>query len=75
MIAKLNLKGCVKTAIQKLIQVNEAKQDITDEYGTYYQVIGELEGVNDCKLYQVRLNSCHCDRREAFALYVSRKLR
>ncbi len=40
----------LKTALQKFIKANEAKEDITDEYGTYYQAIGELEGVNDCKL-------------------------
>jgi hypothetical protein len=45
----------LKTAIQKLIKANEAKEDLTDEYGTYYQVIGELEGVNDCKLLVVTI--------------------
>ncbi|MEC4988855.1 MAG: hypothetical protein SAJ37_08920 [Oscillatoria sp. PMC 1068.18] len=47
-----NLKNWqqLKTAIQKLIQENEATEDYQDEYGTYYQVIGELEGVNDQKL-------------------------
>ena len=39
-----------KIAIRKLIQQNEAIQDLRDEYGTYYQVIGELEGVNKQKL-------------------------
>lgn len=45
----------LKAAIQKLITSNEAKEDITDEYGTYYQVIGELEGVNDCQLLVVTI--------------------
>jgi len=40
----------LKTAIQIIIQENEAIEDITDEYGTYYQVIGELKGINNRKL-------------------------
>ncbi|MDB9517012.1 hypothetical protein PN466_08630 [Roseofilum reptotaenium CS-1145] len=45
----------LKTAIQNFIKENEAKEDITDEYGTYYKVIGELEGVNYCKLLVVTI--------------------
>jgi hypothetical protein len=30
----------LKIAIQKIIQENEAIEDFTDQYGTYYQVIG-----------------------------------
>jgi len=40
----------LKIAIQKIIQENEAIEDLTDQYGTYYQVIGELEGMNNQKL-------------------------
>ncbi|QDZ40690.1 hypothetical protein FRE64_12450 [Euhalothece natronophila Z-M001] len=40
----------LKTAIQKIIKENEAREELTDQYGTYYQVIGELEGVNAKKL-------------------------
>lgn len=47
-----NLKNWqqLKIAIQKIIQENEAEKDIIDDYGTYYQVIGELQGINDQKL-------------------------
>jgi len=40
----------LKLAIVKLIQENEALEDITDEYGTYYQVMGELQGINNNNL-------------------------
>lgn len=40
----------LKIAIQKIIQENEAIEDVIDQYGTYYQVIGELKGVNNRKL-------------------------
>jgi hypothetical protein len=37
----------LKLAIQMSIKENEAIEDITDQYGTYYQVIGTLQGVNN----------------------------
>ncbi len=40
----------LKQAINKLIQENEAIEDITDQYGTYYQVIGQLQGLNNQNL-------------------------
>jgi hypothetical protein len=40
----------LKIAIRKVTQENEAIEDLTDQYGTYYQVIGELKGVNHYKL-------------------------
>ncbi|MFW6296690.1 MAG: DUF6883 domain-containing protein [Halothece sp.] len=40
----------LKTAIQTIIQENEAIEDLTDQYGIYYQVIGTLEGINNQKL-------------------------
>jgi len=36
----------LRIAIQKIIQENEAIEDLTDSYGIYYQVIGDLEGIN-----------------------------
>lgn len=36
----------LRSAIRKIIQENEAKEDLTDEYGIYYQVTGKLEGSN-----------------------------
>lgn len=40
----------LESAIKALIHTNEAIQDITDEYGTYYQVNGILQGINQTKL-------------------------
>lgn len=40
----------LKTAIQKLNQSIEAKADRTDEYGTFYNVNGELQGANGINL-------------------------
>ncbi len=40
----------LEAALRKLLLVSEAVEDRTDEYGTYYQVIGELEGVNGVNL-------------------------
>ncbi len=40
----------LKLAIKKIIRDNKAIEDTTDQYGTYYQVIGQLEGVNNKKL-------------------------
>jgi hypothetical protein len=40
----------LNSAIKDLIHTNEAIQDITDEYGTYYQVNGILQGINQTKL-------------------------
>lgn len=40
----------LETALRKLILSSEAVEDRTDEYGTFYQVIGELEGVNGVNL-------------------------
>jgi hypothetical protein len=37
-------------ALRELILFSEAVEDRTDEYGTYYQVMGELEGVNGVNL-------------------------
>lgn len=45
----------LKLAIQEIIKENEAKEDITDQYGTYYQVIGELKGVNNQNLTVVTI--------------------
>ncbi|MGI0479345.1 DUF6883 domain-containing protein [Geminocystis sp. CENA526] len=45
----------LKLAIQQIIRENEAKEDITDQYGTYYQVIGELKGVNNQNLTVVTI--------------------
>ncbi|WP_069791049.1 DUF6883 domain-containing protein (plasmid) [Cyanobacterium sp. IPPAS B-1200] len=45
----------LKLAIQEIIKDNEAKEDITDQYGTYYQVIGELKGVNNQNLTVVTI--------------------
>ncbi len=45
----------LRTAIQELIKENDAIKDITDEYGKYYQVIGELKGVNHQNLFVVTI--------------------
>ncbi|MEA5467954.1 DUF6883 domain-containing protein [Spirulina sp. 06S082] len=45
----------LKKAIQNLIEENEAIEEQTDEYGTYYQVIGELQGIGDRKLSVVTI--------------------
>lgn len=36
----------LKTAIETLIKENDAQKDISDQYGTYYQVRGDLKGIN-----------------------------
>lgn len=45
----------LKIAIVKLIQEYEAIEDLTDEYGTYYQVMGQLEGLNNHNLSVVTI--------------------
>lgn len=40
----------LKTAIENLIHEHEAIEDITDQYGTYYQVIGKIAGINNRQL-------------------------
>jgi hypothetical protein len=40
----------LETALRKLLLSVEAVEDRDSEYGTYYQVIGELEGVNGVNL-------------------------
>ena len=45
----------LKIAIQKLNQSVEAIQDRTDEYGTFYNVRGELHGVNGIDLSVVTI--------------------
>lgn len=40
----------LKTAILQLNQSVEAVEDRTNEYGTFYNVYGELQGVNDINL-------------------------
>ncbi|MBE9079735.1 hypothetical protein IQ241_20980 [Romeria aff. gracilis LEGE 07310] len=37
-------------ALRQLVATNEAIENRTDEYGTYYQVIGRLSGVNGINL-------------------------
>lgn len=37
-------------AIQALVKINEAIEKTTDQYGTYYQVRGILQGINQTKL-------------------------
>ncbi|MFM2314999.1 MAG: hypothetical protein RLZZ04_4275 [Cyanobacteriota bacterium] len=45
----------LKIAIQQLNQSVEAKVDRTDEYGTFYNVKGELQGVNGINLSVVTI--------------------
>ena len=45
----------LKTAIQQLNQSVEAQADRTDEYGTFYNVSGELQGVNGIDLSVVTI--------------------
>lgn len=45
----------LKTAIQQLNQSVEAVADRTDEYGTFYNVSGELKGVNEINLSVVTI--------------------
>jgi hypothetical protein len=40
----------LKQAIYQLIKTKEAQEDSTNEYGTFYQVEGELLGINQRKL-------------------------
>jgi hypothetical protein len=41
----------LRSAIQKLIRASEAVEDRTNEYGTFYEVVGELEGTNGETLF------------------------
>lgn len=45
----------LKTAIQQLNQSVEAEEDRTDEYGTFYNVRGEILGVNGINLSVVTI--------------------
>ena len=40
----------LETAIRELILTNEAYQDRTNEYGTFYNVTGKLKGLNGIDL-------------------------
>ncbi|MEM8809094.1 MAG: DUF6883 domain-containing protein [Cyanobacteria bacterium P01_D01_bin.44] len=42
--------NALKAALRQLITINDAIEDRTDEYGTYYQVTGKLSGTNDVTL-------------------------
>ncbi|MGB3668655.1 MAG: DUF6883 domain-containing protein [Phormidesmis sp.] len=46
----LNNHEALDSALRKLILSTEAVEDRTDEYGTFYQAIGSLEGVNGVHL-------------------------
>jgi hypothetical protein len=41
----------LRTAIRALIQLSEAVEDRTNEYGTFYEVTGELMGNNEKTLF------------------------
>ena len=45
----------LKIAIQQLNQSVEAVQDRTDEYGTFYNVYGKLNGINGINLSVVTI--------------------
>ena len=45
----------LKIALQQLNQSVEAEADRTDEYGTFYNVSGELQGVNGINLSVVTI--------------------
>lgn len=45
----------VKLAIYQLIKTTEAIEELTNQYGTFYQVTGELIGVNGNKLSVVTI--------------------
>ena len=51
----LNNWQTLKTAIQQLNQSVEAEEDRTDEYGTFYNVRGEILGVNGINLSVVTI--------------------
>ena len=51
----LNNWQSLKKAILQLNQSVEAKEDRTDEYGTFYNVSGELQGVNGINLSVVTI--------------------
>ena len=51
----LNNWQTLKTAIQQLNQSVDAVADRTDEYGTFYNVSGELQGVNGINLSVVTI--------------------
>ncbi|MEM9090896.1 MAG: DUF6883 domain-containing protein [Cyanobacteria bacterium P01_F01_bin.53] len=46
----LNNHESLENALRQLILVSEAIEERTDEYGTFYQAIGQLEGPNSIKL-------------------------
>ena len=45
----------LKLAIYQLIKTTEAREDITNEYGTFYQVEGKITGVNGQTLLVVTI--------------------
>jgi hypothetical protein len=45
----------LKLAIYQLISIFEAIEDLTNEYGTFYRVEGELIGVNQTNLFVVTI--------------------
>ena len=45
----------LKLAIYQLISIVEAIEDLTNEYGTFYRVEGELIGVNQRNLFVVTI--------------------
>lgn len=51
----LNNSEQLKSAIYQLIKTNEAIEDFTNEYGTFYQVTGELIGVNGQNLLVITI--------------------
>ena len=46
----LNNYTALKKALRELVLTNEAIEDRTEEYGTYYQVTGLLKGLNGVDL-------------------------
>jgi hypothetical protein len=45
----------LRTAIQSLVEIGEAVEDRSNEYGIFYQVVGELVGVNGITLSVVTI--------------------
>ena len=45
----------LETAIKQVNQVTEAVEDRNNEYGTFYNVYGELQGVNNINLSVVTI--------------------
>lgn len=45
----------LKLSIQQLSQTVEAIPDRTNEYGTFYKVSGELQGINEVNLFVVTI--------------------